>query len=232
MFKIASENNKILLLVLLFWLFCTCSYGWNQGDPLNPSSYLNLPAYTAAIIPFTAFTAILLLTNPDNLPLQDGTNIKTKRSYWSSGAGYSRNYGGIKTDVVLANQLLGYQFRGYVCGTIQGHAIGMRNKEITAYGLGGSIGTHWTFIRYKRLAFYYDFSLGILFTNKKFPPHGTSINFLPWNGAGTKISLRKGHEIQVGFDHIHISNANIIKGARHNPGFDSNGVIAGYVFYW
>jgi hypothetical protein len=91
------------------------------------------------------------------------------------------------------------------------------------YGLGGGLDLllRWQFLRGDGWSLYADAGAGFLESSESFPSSGTNFNFTPQAGVGGTLRLFYNVRLMAGIRWSHLSNARLIHGASHNPGFDS-----------
>lgn len=96
------------------------------------------------------------------------------------------------------------------------------------YGLGTAAFIRWDFVQLYKQNLFIEFGIGMVFTNRKFPPEGTKYNFTQRYGFGMNIYLSENFFLIAGLRHMHISNG---KGfVRTNPQFNGNGIYLGVRF--
>lgn len=229
-------KQKLLFLALL--AFAQPSFGqFGEYPPFtkwyqNPLGFQPLNLHTSAgiILPALAATACLLLTDKD-------TSIVNKFS-WYDQFGVSWGYYGSQTTVYQNNVGLLFHARKWL-------ALG---GEFTTYHVSDAVNNTWGFglrpfvrfypIHREKFRLYFESGAGIIAFVEKFPQPsgffgdyrtGTYLNGSPKYGIGAEFNLNPALSLQVGIQHVHISNGNTW-GAENNPGHDSNGFSVGVMW--
>ena len=90
----------------------------------------------------------------------------------------------------------------------------------------------------EKFRLYFESGAGIIAFVEKFPQPsgffgdyrtGTHLNGSPKYGIGAEFNLNPRLSLQVGIQHVHVSNGNTW-GAENNPGHDSNGFSVGVLW--
>lgn len=112
----------------------------------------------------------------------------------------------------------------------KGHrTANFQDFDSNRYGVGFAGFVRADVFDFKYHSFFVDLGVGMVFTNKDFPPSGTPWNFTRRYGGGIAIKIDRDMRLVIGWRDMHVSNG---KGFGHpkNPAFDSNGLFAGLRF--
>ncbi|MFC1851269.1 acyloxyacyl hydrolase [candidate division CSSED10-310 bacterium] len=103
------------------------------------------------------------------------------------------------------------------------------NVEINAEGIGITFQLRWHFLKYKSWGTYLDYGPGFIVTTEKFPPGGTTYNFITQYGMGLDLTIRENVHLLLGFREQHLSNGKGI--GEDNPTYDGAGMYAQLLVY-
>jgi hypothetical protein len=123
----------------------------------------------------------------------------------------------------------GKVFRPWLAGILKGSVGEYNSHDIESFGASLETDLRIFLLRKKTWNISYECGFGLCYNDRDFPPGGTKLNFGSVFGLGAMVRLKDGIFWNLGYRHRHISNAGIIAGDDHNPGYDSNGVYSGLV---
>jgi hypothetical protein len=126
---------------------------------------------------------------------------------------------------------VGKMFRPWLAGIVKGNLIEFQSKREHTFGtsLDGEI--RLIFLNKDKIKLHYNCGFGVCLTDKEFPANGTKTNFISFFGVGSMFRIAPGVNWKIGYRHVHISNGGLIAGDDRNPGFDSNGIFTGLMFF-
>jgi len=86
----------------------------------------------------------------------------------------------------------------------------------------------WNFTGGHKIAPYFEFGGGVLFSLDDVPPGTNNVNFIPQASLGVQIFTREKRAVSVAAKYVHISNAGL---ATPNPGINTIQFAIGYHWY-
>lgn len=107
-------------------------------------------------------------------------------------------------------------------------AVGFDVEGERTRGIGWVPSLRLHFLELGRLTLYGDASLGVIYTESRFPTGGTHFNFTEAAGLGLRLRLWKDASFLISGRYYHLSNAAIFNGEDRNPGIDGFGLYVGY----
>lgn len=126
---------------------------------------------------------------------------------------------------------MGRMFRPWLAGIARASLMEFQSRTQKASGASLEGGLGLIFLNRDGFKIYYDCGFGLCLTDRAFPKNGTKTNFISSFGVGSVLRIAPGVNWKIGFRHIHISNGGLIAGDERNPGYDSNGIFTGLVFF-
>ena len=100
--------------------------------------------------------------------------------------------------------------------------------EANSAGIGGSFGLKWHFLRGENWSLYLKGAVGLMFTDRDFPPGGTRWNFTERADVGLTVRLKDQLHLAISGSWLHASNG---KGFNSgNPAYDGQGGYIGLVY--
>ena len=97
-----------------------------------------------------------------------------------------------------------------------------------SFGIGGSLGLKWHFIRSQRWSAFVDGSVGLLYTDNEFPSGGTKLNVLSRANIGITWQMRRQLHLVTSLSLVHVSNGKGL--TEENPSFNGEGGYLGLVY--
>ena len=223
-------NKKLIFLALIciFSLNPLMAYGQHDWrDPFDLDEVVGIAHFTRLILPVSALTAALLLTEPQE-NVDNAVGTMRQGSWFIDGrAGYYQGYHEHRTDIFEGASGFGYFLRSWLAVGMEFHATRFRDDRLGTSAVGGRPFVRWQ-LNKKCWSFYFEQGLGMIFSKENFPPGGTKINFTPAYGIGVIYHFLDKVHFVISARHYHLSNGGLIKGSDRNPGFDGNGLYAGY----
>jgi opacity protein-like surface antigen len=88
----------------------------------------------------------------------------------------------------------------------------------------------FVFLKHKRISLGIDTSIGILYSDSKYPTNKAStFNFTFGTGLISSFMLTETYSFELGYEYSHYSNANLY---NENPGIDYQSVTFGISYYF
>jgi hypothetical protein len=162
-------------------------------------------------------------------PVQDGPDWSPQgRSFTTARATWLRSINPDGSEVWGGQLGYGRYPRRWLSLGCEGAALAVSDPRVRNGAFEGSLFARWHLVSERSASLFFESGVGLVYFGSAFPPGGTKLNFAPMYGLGSLIRVAEGVDLHLEVRHQHFSNAGVL--GSGNPGFDADGLSAGFQF--